>query len=293
MKTLSMPKNKIKNVLIICRPGLDKARLKAVELIEWLEKYKIKSYSHPKRPIYIGSKKIPLLKSLTQVQLTIVLGGDGTYLEAVRVLQGKKIPILGVNMGSLGFLTDTPVEDLFDTLDLTLSGKMEMRPRSMLKLNVKEGKKTVVDQLSLNDVVIERASRSHLIYLKLFCKKEFVSDIKADGVIISSPTGSTAYNLAAGGPILHPEVSATAVTPICPHSLTNRPLIFPSHYELTFQLHSGDQTASLTSDGVTLYELTPESKVSIKQGRQLHYVLKKPNHSYFKLLTNKLRFGLR
>ncbi len=293
MKTVSMPKNKIKNVLIVCRPGLHRAQLKAVELVKWLDEHNIKSYSHPKRPVYIKSIKIPALKSLSHIHLAIVLGGDGTYLETVRVLKGKKIPILGVNLGSLGFLTETPIEDLYDTLLLTMAGKMEMRPRSMLKLTVKENNNVKLNELSLNDVVIERGARPHLIYLKLFCDGEFVSDIKADGVIISSPTGSTAYNLAAGGPILHPAADATAVTPICPHSLTNRPLIFPSQYELNFQLYPGEQTASLTVDGVSRHELTPETKVCIKKSRQFHYVLKKPDHSYFNLLTSKLQFGLR
>jgi NAD+ kinase len=293
MKTQSMPKNKIKNAVIVCRHLQQDVQLKSAELVHWLTENGIKSYSHPKRPIYIQSKKVPNARSLENIQLVIVLGGDGTYLEAVRFLKGKSIPILGVNMGSLGFLTETPVTQLFETIEKTLAGKMEMRPRTMLSLSVQKNDKIIYDGAALNDVVIERASRSHLIYLKIFCEKEFVSDVKADGVIIASPTGSTAYNLAAGGPILHPEVEATAVTPICPHSLTNRPLIFPSKYKLRFELHPGEQTASLNADGLSICELDEQCKVVIKQSKHTHFVLKTPDHNYFQLLTKKLQFGLR
>lgn len=236
---------------------------------------------------------MPIVKNISSIHLIVVLGGDGTYLEAVRMLKGNKIPILGVNFGSLGFLTETPIGDLYTALQMTLDGKMEMRPRSMIELKIKTKSKVILNVVALNDIVIERGARSHLIHLELFSERLRVGNVKSDGIIISTPTGSTAYNLAAGGPILHPEVHAFVVTPICPHSLTNRPIIFPDDLSLIFKLKPGRQTASLTADGRNVYTITPEHEVIINRHKNNHYVLKKPSHNYFNLLTDKLKFGER
>ena len=147
--------------------------------------------------------------------------------------------------------------------------------------------------LALNDVVVERGSRSHLIYVDVTCDNQPVKQLKADGLIISSPTGSTAYNLAAGGPICHPDVSAFVVTPVCPHSLTNRPLIFPDNRKLVIRLKQGTQRASLTVDGKTVAEIDDKMSVVIEKHKQGHFVLKKPSHNYFHLLNEKLNFSQR
>lgn len=291
-KKSSFLKKTIKKVAVVYRPGRKASSQLASEVSEWLMDKGIKVYSHPKRKFKVKSKIIPTCTKPKELDLVVVLGGDGTYLEAVRMLEGSKVPILGVNMGSLGFLTENRIEDLYPTLNMTLSGKMQACPRSMLRVRVKNGK-TTKEFLALNDVVIERGARSHLIDLEVFSENDFVCNVKSDGLIISSPTGSTAYNLAAGGPILHPEVSAIVVTPICPHSLTNRPLIFPDDRQLCFQLKPGRQTASLTIDGLNCGDINDKKHVSIHRAKQDHYVLKKPSHNYFTLLTEKLRFGER
>lgn len=291
-KKSSLLKKPIKKVAVVYRPGRKASSKLASEVSQWLMERKIKVYSHPKRKFKVNSKFIPICNKPKELDLIVVLGGDGTYLEAVRMLEGTKVPILGVNMGSLGFLTENRIENLYPALEMTLNGKMEACPRSMLKVRVKNGK-TSKEFLALNDVVIERGARSHLIDLEVFSEKNFVCNVKSDGLIISSPTGSTAYNLAAGGPILHPEVDAVVVTPICPHSLTNRPLIFPDDRQLCFQLKPGKQTASLTIDGLSCGDINDKKHVSIERAKQDHYVLKKPSHNYFTLLTEKLRFGER
>ncbi|MEZ4872517.1 MAG: NAD(+)/NADH kinase, partial [Bdellovibrionales bacterium] len=204
-----------------------------------------------------------------------------------------KVPIVGINMGSLGFLTENRVEELYRVMDMALSGSMELRPRSMIQLKIKQGTTINKSMLALNDIVVERGSRSHLIYVEVTCDGDPVKQLKADGIIVSSPTGSTAYNLAAGGPICHPDVSAFVVTPVCPHSLTNRPLIFPDNLKLTIRLKKGTQKASLTVDGKTVAEITDEDQVIIEKHKQWHYVLKKPSHNYFNLLNKKLNFSQR
>jgi NAD+ kinase len=225
--------------------------------------------------------------------LGLALGGDGTYLETVRLLNGHKVPIIGVNLGSLGFLTVVPRDDLYAHLMMALEQRLEMRPRSMLDVRVKAGSKTLKNFVALNDVVLERGSRSHLIYFGLSAERQDICDVKADGVIIASPTGSTAYNLAAGGPILHPETRAFVITPICPHSLTNRPMIFPDSKTLHLRLRSGRQTASLTIDGQSCLEVDERHEILIQRARQDHYVLRPKEHNYFKLLADKLKFAQR
>ena len=173
------------------------------------------------------------------MDLVIVLGGDGTYLEAVRLLNGCQTPILGVNLGSLGFLTQTRSEDLYSVVHMALQNKMEMRPRTMLQIKVKRSGRIRKNLCALNDVVIERGPTTQLIGMSLYSDRQLACHIKADGVVTASPTGSTAYNLAAGGPILHPFVAAFVVTPIAPHSLTSRPLLFPDNQKLSYKIGRG------------------------------------------------------
>tara|TARA_B100000749_G_C18450166_1_gene476243 strand:+ start:84535 stop:85431 length:897 start_codon:yes stop_codon:yes gene_type:complete len=284
---------KIKNVVIVYRPGRKDALDKAQELAQWLADKKIKVLSHPKRRFKVNKRLAPVVKSPGILDLVIVLGGDGTYLEAVRMLDGRSAPIVGVNMGSLGFLTENRVDDMYQVIDMALSGKMELRPRSMLQLKLKKGTQIQKSMIALNDAVLERGSRSHLIYVQVDCDNQMVKQLKADGLIVSSPTGSTAYNLAAGGPICHPEVSALLVTPVCPHSLTNRPLVFPDNRKLCVRLVKGAQKASLTIDGKTVAEITDKHHITIEKHKKGHFVLKTPSHNYFNLLNEKLSFSQR
>jgi NAD+ kinase len=224
--------------------------------------------------------------------LVLALGGDGTYLRAARLVAGEQIPILGINLGSLGFLADTPVEDLFTALQATLDGKMDLCPRTVLKVEIqRSGNNLKKDHFALNEVVVERGASSHLMNMKLSSDSQLVCSLKADGIIISSPTGSTAYNLAAGGPILHPAVAAFVVTPICPHSLTHRPMIFPDDFRLTLQLDGAKQAGRVVLDGQNCGVLKGNDTVTITKHSQDHFVVRQPSHDYFALLREKLKFG--
>jgi NAD+ kinase len=287
----AMKYGKIQNIGIVYRTDSTLAKRSAVELTSWLKNRKLNVLSHPKQTI-AGAKKLsaPTIKKLN---LVIVLGGDGTYLEAVRMLDGERAPILGVNMGSLGFLTQNRKEDLYSAVSQTLEHKMEMRPRTLLDVKVQRNGKTIFEATALNDAVIERGSLSQLINLAIRSTHYSVGEVKADGLVIATPTGSTAYNLAAGGPILYPYVNAFVVTPICPHSLTHRPIIFPDDHVLNFRLLNKKHRAYLTIDGQSGTDLKPEDEVIIARAPCDHYVLRKPSQNYFDLLREKLNFGER
>ena len=274
------------------RPGKKEALFFARELADWLTDKNIQVYSHPEQKIYPKIQRADRSHSLKAMDLIVVLGGDGTYLEAVRRLDGCPTPILGINLGSLGFLTQTRCEDLYTAVDMALKNKMEMRPRTMLQVKVKRSGRLRKKLCALNDVVIERGPTAQLIGMSLYSDKQLVCHIKADGLVIASPTGSTAYNLAAGGPILHPFVAAFVVTPIAPHSLTSRPLLFPDDQKLSYRIDER-QKAQLNVDGQVLTEVTSEDEMIIQKSNHVHPVLRRPSHNYFQLLREKLRFGER
>ncbi|MCB0411319.1 MAG: NAD(+)/NADH kinase [Bdellovibrionales bacterium] len=286
-------RKKVKNVLVIYRKDTPKAVSLSIDIMNWLEGQGVKTYTSPHQKLKIGKSLAPTAKNLKAIDLALVLGGDGTYLEAVRLLKGQMTPILGINLGSLGFLTVHREEDWLKYLKAALCGKLESRPRSMLKISLKSGSKTLSQWSALNDVVIERGPDSHLIGISIYVGKQLINPVKSDGLIISTPTGSTAYNLAAGGPILHPESRSFVVTPICPHSLTSRPTILPDDQTLRFQLTEKSKRAFLTIDGQKYGEITPRNVVVIERADTDHFVLRDPHHNYFELLREKLKFGER
>lgn len=287
-----MKKSNFKNIALIYRPDTKDAFELANRLGEWLSEKDLTihmySYQKAKNPEKPFSKK-----TLDSLDLVIVLGGDGTYLNAVRILDGRKVPILGINMGSLGFLTNTKVSELFEAVIYTLEGKMEMEPRAMLQIEVRVPKQKRIKVIALNDVVIERGGFSQLLSVSFYHKNLLVNEVKADGIVVATPTGSTAYNLSAGGPILHPEVACLVVTPIAPHSLTNRPMIFSDRHPLTFIISKTSKGGLLTADGKNICTLKPGDEVRVSRHKQNHFVVKRPTHNYYNLLREKLKFGER
>lgn len=274
------------------RPRTNDAIREANRLAKWLHGKGFKVYRTPGQNLDLKCEVISR-KNLDSIDWVIALGGDGTYLRAVRMLEGRQTPILGVNMGSLGFLTETRVKDLRQAIEDTISGKMEFRPRAMLKIEIRRGHKLRSSTFALNDAVLERGPNTHLINIEIFSQKNLVANVKADALIVSSPTGSTAYNLAAGGPICHPEVRAIVVTPVCPHALTSRPLIFPDDQKLSFRVKTRNKSAVLTVDGVSCGPITVEDEVTIIRNEIDHFVIRKPTSNYFNLLRDKLSFGQR
>lgn len=279
-----------RSVALVYRTDSKRAQTEAQRLADSLVKKGVHVYSHPKQKL---TKTRGKYSDDLKIDLVIVLGGDGTYLEAVRMTAGRPIPFIGVNLGSLGFLTANRAEDLDVVVELALAGKLKQEERTLLQVKVINGKKTKASWVALNDFVIERGPTSHLIHLGLEIGGQTVSDIKADGLILASPTGSTAYNLAAGGPILHPSVDAVVVTPICPHSLTSRPFIFPDDQTVSLVLLGENQKAVVTVDGLKTAEISSGDQVCVRKSDLSHLMLRQPDHNYFMLLKDKLKFGER
>lgn len=283
-------KKKVRRVAIITRRNSPPALAQGRELARWLDAHKIAAYS-PLGPKLLA--KVKLMRPTSELDLVVVLGGDGTYLEAVRMLGPKRVPILGVNMGSLGFLTVIRVPDLFAAMELACKGELEIKRRSMIRIQHRRGGNLRHEYAALNDLVIERGGQSHLIHISITVDKMPITTLKADGLILATPTGSTAYNLAAGGPLLHPEVDALVTTPICPHSLTSRPFIFPDSRKIQFSLIGQKARAALTVDGKKETMLGPSDEVWVERHEADHLFLRKSGHNFFSLLKDKLKFGER
>lgn len=280
----------VKRVALFIRDESGKSLQVAKDLATWFKKKNIEPLSTDAKAL--GSP-VGLLtdQDVPSLDLAVVLGGDGTYLRAIQTLQGHKVPTLGVNLGSLGFLTAHRLEDLYPLVEMALKGHIEMRLRTTLEARVQQGQKVLETFCAVNDVVLERAASPHLINVSLSLSDELVTETKADGVIFSSPTGSTAYNLAAGGPISHPHAPIILVTPICSHSLTSRPLVFPDDQSLSVKILGSGKSAALTIDGQKVMEIGSDVEVVIEKSKVEHWVARRPGHSYFALLRDKLKFG--
>ncbi len=283
MKAVDLFKKKIRKVAVVYRPDTKAAEVASEKVTAWFQDRGVKVFSHPDQKIKGADK----LSKKDDLQLVVVLGGDGTYLAAVRMLEGARIPLIGFNMGSLGFLTFMRAEDLLPTLKKAMEGRMELHSRAMIRVKKAKEKKSY---LALNDVVLERGAQSRLISITVSVDGMPINSVKADGLIIATPTGSSAYNLAAGGPLLHPDACALVVTPICAHSLTSRPFVFPDDRSLVFTL---EEKAVLTVDGVQVATLNAGDKVSLQRDECDHLFLRKAGVNYFSIIREKLKFGER
>ena len=223
--------------------------------------------------------------------LLLVLGGDGTLLAAARVAAPRGIPILPINMGSLGFLTSFMLEELYPALDDILSGRLTISERVMLHAELQRGDKILDKQTVLNEVVINKGALARMIELELSIDQQFVCRYRADGLIVASPTGSTAYSLSAGGPIVHPSVESFIITPICPHTLSDRPVVVGDTSVIEVKLSAGTESVFLTLDGQKGIPLQATDRVRVTRAQQLLKLIQTPNKSYFEILRNKLKWG--
>jgi NAD+ kinase len=225
--------------------------------------------------------------------LAIVLGGDGTLLSAARAVGNRAIPLLAVNLGGLGFLTSITTEDFFPELERALTGAHQVTRRKMLKVALVREGAVVAEYQALNDVVIAKSSIARIVDLETWAGDSFVCGYKADGLIISTPTGSTAYSLSAGGPIVYPTVNAICLTPICPHTLTNRPLIIPSEMGVRVVNKAREEESFLTVDGQIGSPLEAEDSVECSMSDFDVLLVKPPNKTFFDVLRQKLKWGER
>jgi NAD+ kinase len=284
----------IKTVGILSRPNVESAPEVLARLIAWLAERGIAVRLDLVSAQYLnGSDGIPREQVADGTQLVIVLGGDGTLLSAARAINGRDIPLFAVNLGSLGFLTAITVEQLYPELERLLRGEHRIGLRSMLHCEVFRGDDCVASYEALNDVVFTKMAIARVIDLEVHWEKHFICKYKADGLIISTPTGSTAYSLAAGGPIIFPQVAAMTITPICPHMLTNRPVIVPDSDEITVWARSADEEIYLTVDGQVGQPLKRGDRVVCRSSQHTLQLVRPPKMLFFDVLRQKLKWGER
>lgn len=243
---------------------------------------------HPK------SGQAPTLHLPPDCQLVVVLGGDGTMLGAVREVVDaglQQAPILGVNLGGLGFLTALAPEELLPAMEKVLAGHFLAPPRLMIQARVERQGQVLERITALNDVVVNKAALARIVDLSLFVDDQPLTTFRADGLIISTPTGSTAYNLSAGGPICHPSLECMLVTPICSFALSNRPLLLSPHMTLTVVLDRRAQDTTLTCDGQVGFDLLAGDRVIISRAVETIRLIQSPFKDYFEILRAKLRWG--
>lgn len=284
----------VRVVGIISKPSVERAASVVPELLRWLAERGIAARCDHETASYAGnSEGLPRQEVPEGVQLVIVLGGDGTLLSAARAVGSREIPIFPVNLGGLGFLTAITVDDLFEELERALRGEHRIAPRRMLHCELRRKGETVSSYLALNDVVVTKASLARMIDLVARVDQHFVCRYKADGLIVSTPTGSTAYSLSAGGPIIFPSVSCFCLTPICPHMLTNRPVIVPESFEIDLLNLAADGDAWLTVDGQVGEPMRRDDHVVCRRSEHAVHLVRPPRMMFFDVLREKLKWGER
>lgn len=283
----------MKKIGIICKLSRKEPQEILRDLLPWLQQKGCSVYVDSETASQIGIRGYDREEIPSLAEAIVVLGGDGTMLAAHRLVAGKGIPVLGINLGSLGFLTTVSKEDMYSALENMLSGGCTIEERSMLTASVMRSGATISDYLVLNDVVINKGALARIIDLETFIDDGYVTTFKADGLIISTPTGSTAYSLSAGGPILYPTLESVVVTPICSHTLTNRPLVLPDAVTVRIRLKSQSEDVFLTVDGQTGCALMPEDVVEIRKAAYKARLFVVGGGSYFDLLRTKLKWGER
>lgn len=283
----------MKNIGIIANVKKELTKGVVEEIICWVGENGIDFFICEELTPLVGHKE----KSLSRAKLgesseiLISLGGDGTMLASARAVGKHQTPILGINLGGVGFLTEINSNDLQNTLNKLKAGDYFIEKRMVLETEV-EGVKRF-DQYALNDVVIDKGEVARLFLLHLYAQDEFICSYSADGLIISAPTGSTAYSLAAGGPIINPRMNAIIASPICPHTLASRPIVFSENETLKVIVELSSREAVLTIDGQVAFNLKSGSAVLVRKARHSVNLIKFRDRSFYEILRRKLHWGAR
>jgi len=269
-------------------------------LLDWFRMKKIEVYIENEMAHLLGPHALePNVNTVereafpSHAEMILVLGGDGTLLSVARLVGGRKIPILGVNLGGLGFLTEITLEELYRALESVIRGDFTTDERVVLSASVIRKGKGVAEFTVLNDAVVNKGALARIIDMETTINGDYVTTFKSDGLIISTPTGSTAYNLSAGGPIVYPSLHCIILTPICPHTLTNRPIVVPDDVEIRATLKTRQQEVILTLDGQQGFPLEVEDVVEVRKSAVGIRLIKSPYRHYFEVLREKLKWGER
>jgi NAD+ kinase len=281
----------MKKIGIIAKQNKPEAVQVVKELVGWLKDHKVECFVEPEMAQSVSHASLDKDEMPLAVDMVVVLGGDGTLLAAARALQKRRIPLLGVNLGGLGFLTEITLDELYPMLEAILQGEFTTNERMLLDVRVWRKEKVIDEFTVLNDVVINKGALARIIELETNVDNAHLTTFRADGLIISTPTGSTGYSLSAGGPIVYPSLQSIIITPICPHNLTNRPIIVPKEATITVTLCSGDAEVFLTLDGQVGFKMKLQDKMEVKKGERVISLIKSPSRGYFEVLRTKLMWG--
>lgn len=245
--------------------------------------------------LWLGERKIATVQDLEQIKsqadLVIVAGGDGTMLSVARQLADFCIPLLGINLGRLGFLADIHPHAMFETLEAVLAGKSIKEERALLSGNIQENGKIISSKLAFNDVVIHRKQGSKIIEFQTFVNQKFIYSQRADGLIVNTATGSTAYALSSGGPLVHPDVPAISLVPICPHTMSNRPFLVNENSEICIKLSETDMQAVVSFDAQDNVSLTSQQSLVITQHRHRISLIHPEDYNFFNIVRSKLQWS--
>ena len=285
----------VKRVGITSKPNKREVRDLALPLISWLRERGIEVVIDEETAANLGSGHDCISRTVmaAQIDLAIVLGGDGTFLATARELHGRTVPMLAVNLGGLGFLTVVTRDELLPALEAVLAGHMRTELRVQIEAEVVRGNEQAGSFVALNDVVLNKGALARVLDFDVRVDGQFVSTYKADGLIVSTPTGSTAYSLAAGGPVVAPTVRAFIITPICAHTLTNRPIVIRDTATIEVEVKVAEESVYLTVDGQVGMEIRSEDRVRMKKSASAVEIVQPLTKNYFEILRQKLKWGER
>ena len=293
-----MAQSSIKRIGVIVKPHQPDALETLCRLTSWLSEHGITLVG----PTEVERETIEQRTGCTidvvheselarQVDLILVLGGDGTMIATSRMIGDVRVPVIGVNYGGLGYLAEFPLEELFPALESILAGQYQVQQRLMLTVELWRGEELVTRNRVLNDVVVNKSALARIIEIEAYLNEQFVNLFRADGLIVATPTGSTAYNLSAGGPIIYPSMNAVVITPICPFTLSNRPIVVPDESMIEVRLVTEKEEVALTLDGQVGVPLKAGDRAVIRKSKTAFNLVQPPNRNYFEVLRNKLKWG--
>tara|TARA_B100000745_G_scaffold106375_1_gene68084 strand:- start:676 stop:1581 length:906 start_codon:yes stop_codon:yes gene_type:complete len=283
---------KAKKIGVFCKPKAPSATDILGRLIPWLRKQNYHIFLDTGTAAIINETSSYEKREISQqADLLIVLGGDGTLLSIARAAHPHNIPILAVNLGSLGFLAEISIDELYPTLENILAGKFEIENRMLLNACIWRNGEKVEDHNVLNDVVINKGAVARVINLQVLVNGQYMTSYRADGLIIATPTGSTAYSLSAGGPIIHPSMHTLVLSPICPFTLTNRSILIPDQSIIQVKLAAEYDDVRVTLDGQEGYDMRAGDILEIKKTKTSFQLIRGPNKNYYQILRDKLHWG--
>jgi NAD+ kinase len=293
-----MDQRAIGRIGVVVKPHQAEALKTLCQLVRWFGEHGIVLVGGPEiererieHATGCAVEVVELDQLAASVDLLLVLGGDGTMISAARLVGERHVPVLGINYGNLGYLAEFRMEEMFPALEYILAGDYRLEHRQMLAVELFRGEERLMQSRVLNDVVINKSALARIIEIEAHLNGQFVNSFRADGLIVSTPTGSTAYNLSAGGPVIYPSMNAVVITPICPFTLSNRPIVVPDDALIELRLQTPDEEVVLTLDGQVGRPLMAGDRVLIRKSETTFDIVTPTNRNYFDVLRDKLRWG--